>query len=208
MKTFALLSKNYLKFIVFIIAAGLAASVQAQLIYNTEFTSGGALATTYVSGSFSATFTGVSLSYYSGYNILNIGAGTLSLAFSQPVTSILFDVGGLDTSWGDKIIFSQVPAIGPAQTSAGYYNLNTLNLNGTTITPRGNSSGGRMTFSGLPNVTSFVWTDAGTAGNNDWILYDNFSFTTSPVPEPSTLAILAVGSVLVLRCRRLRRLYR
>jgi hypothetical protein len=35
-----------------------------------------------------------------------------------------------------------------------------------------------------------------------------FAVYGNPVPEPSTLTILAVGGVLVLRCRRLRRLYR
>ena len=208
MKTVALLSKNYLEFVVVIIAAGLAVSAQAQLTYDTEFTSDGGLATTYVSGDFSATFTGVALAYsdpsiVAGANIFNEGAGTLSLAFSQPVTSISFDVGGLDVSWGDEIIFTQAPSIGPAQSSVtAVYGAYPLNLNGASITPTGDGSGGRVTFSGLPNVTLFTWTDAGIADGNDWTFYDNFSFTTSAVPEPSTLALASLSGLSLIAFRR------
>jgi len=194
---------NLLKLISGFALLGVAATTTAQSTFNTEFTSGGALATTYINGGFSATFAGVSLSYYdSSYNILNVGAGTLSLTFSQPVTSISFDVGGLDPagSWNDKIIFPQAPTLGMAENTSGAYAYNAV-LNGTTLT--GNGGGGRVTFSGLADVTSFSWTDAGTAGGSDWTFYDNFSFTTAPVPEPSTLALAGLGGLsLLLFCRR------
>ena len=172
---------------------GAAATVTAQSTFNTEFTSGGALATIYTSGSFQASFTGVSLSYFSGDNILNIGAGTLSLTFSKPVTSISFDVGGLDpsSSWNDKIIFNQAPTLGtPENLLGGAYAYDAV-LNGTTLT--GSGGGARVTFDNLGGITSFPWTDAGTAGGSDWTFYDNFSFTIAPVPEPSTLALVALG---------------
>ena len=208
-----LASKNYSEFVMVIVAAGLAVSARAQgqLTYNTEFTSNGGLATTYVNGSFSAVFTGVSLQYSGPFpvadaNIVNTGPGTLSLAFSQPVTSISFDVGGLDVSWGDEIIFSQAPTIGLAQNSVySVYGAYPLNLDGTTITPTGDSSGGRVTFSDLPDVTYFAWTDAGTSGAYDWTFYDNFSFTPSAVPEPSTLGLAGLSCLSLIAYSRIKK---
>jgi hypothetical protein len=136
-----------------------------------------------------------------GANIFNTGPGILSLTFSQPVTSISFDVGGLDVSWGDEIIFPEAPIIGPAQNTVfSVYDAYPLNLNDTTITPSGDSSGGRMTFSDLPDVTYFAWTDAGNGGAYDWTFYDNFSFTTSDVPEPSTLALAGLSCFVFIAC--------
>jgi hypothetical protein len=200
-----------------VVAAMLAVSARAQgqATYDTEFTVDNGLSPTYASGDFSANFEGVSLQYsgpfpVDGANIFNTGPGTLSLTFSEPVTSISFDIGGLDASWGDEVIFSQVPAIGLAQSSiSSVYDQNSLILSGDTIVPSGDGSGGRVTFSDLPDVTYFAWTDAGTAGAYDFTFYDNFAFTTSDVPEPSTLVLAGLGCLsLIAYGRKLKKYVR
>ncbi len=186
-----------------------ATNVGAQTIYTTTFTSGTTFVPTYQAGNFSATFAGPALSYFSEYYaaddpcIRNIGPGLLSLTFNQPVLALSFDVGGLDASWGDQVTFSMAPTspLGATLNRNFYFTQNVPTLSGSSLIPTGSGCGARVSFDNLgggagTTAFSFVWSDNGTAGGNDWVLYDNFSFTV--VPEPSAFALVGFGGVVLL----------
>ena len=183
---------------VLFLAASLPSGTTQAQIYNTTFTSGTSFTPVFSQGSFTATFAGPNLSYYSETDpsVRNISAGTLSLLFNQPVVAISFDVGGLDTSWGDQITFPIVP-LTPLQLafnrSVPFQNLATLS--GATLLPLDSGYGARVTFGNLGSgggITTFLWNDTGTAGSNDWTFYDNFTFTV--VPEPAATVFIALGA--------------
>lgn len=161
-------------------------------VYTTEFRSGLSLMSTYESGDFSATLSSSEPSLdilgSSEYDLDNdpvvraIGSGTISLSFNQTVTSISFDIGGLDSS--DSTTFSTVPSLDNPQNTTQHFS-NAPTLNGTTV--QGTSaSGTRVTFSSL-DTTSLSWNNSGT-----WIFYDNFEFSTDAVPEPALVVMLGI----------------
>jgi len=193
-------------------AACLAATcAEGQELYTTTFTSGTNFVPTYQAGSFSATFAGPDLTFFAqpltadDPCIRNIGPGSLSLTFSQPVTTISFDVGGLDGFWGDGVRFDTTSTLGPTLNRAYYFTHIFAAFSSTTLicpTTNDGSAGARITFAnlgGAAGVTSFGWSDVGTAGTSDWVLYDNFSFTVVPEPAALSLAVLGAGILRILR---------
>lgn len=182
-----------------------------QLLYTTTFTSGTNFVPTYQAGSFSATFAGPDLTSYAlpltaDYTcIRNIGAGRLSLTFSQPVTTISFDVGGVDGMWNDGVSFDTAPTLGPTLNRDYFFRHIFASLLGTTLfcdAPTDANGGARVSFANLgggAGVTSFGWSDVGTAATSDWVLYDNFSFTV--VPEPAALSLAVLGAAILWMLR-------
>lgn len=174
-------------------------------VYTTDFRSGNTVQAVFTSGTFTATiaYTGSPLSVYGTTDptLLTQNNGTVTLTLSEPVSSITFDFGGIDS--GDSATFTSAPTVSAPINTESFYQAGLPQLVGTTVSMNvTNGEGARLAFTGLDNVTSFSWQNVGI-----WTFYDNFSFVTS-VPEPGICGLLSLGGVALAfrRCRRAHKL--
>jgi len=130
-------------------------------------------------------FDGTNGSAYLGNN--RVGGVTTTMSFTNIISSISFDLG---ENFDDTNIFSINLFLGSALVDS-------QNL---TVIDNDNGTGTWETFNSSQQFDYITITGQGSSG---WGL-DNIEFTTTAVPEPSTLAIFALG-LMGLASRRLKK---
>jgi hypothetical protein len=142
-------------------------------------------------------------------SLRNIGFANYQLSFSTPIHSLSFDIGGLDTAWGD-VIYSFLAdnnpiglATGPPTNISQGFNLHTAVWNGSQLLPGSEQDNGARVFFGSTVISTLKFSSSGTSSaSNHWILYDNFSFVAVPEPATCSIALTACGVVAALLRRR------
>jgi hypothetical protein len=141
-------------------------------------------------------------------SLRNVGFADYVLSFSTPIQFLSFDVGGVDTSWGDRLYDFQIDGVpasllieSPLNISQAF-NLHTAVWNGSQLSPGlEQDNGARISF-GSATISSLTFRSSGASDqSNHWILFDNFSFLRA-VPEPSTFLLLSLAAITCLAIRR------
>lgn len=142
-------------------------------------------------------------------SLRNIGFANYQLSFSTPIQSLSFDIGGLDTTWGDVIhsfLADNNPiglTTGPPTNISQGFNLHMAVWNGSQLLPGSEEDNGARVFFGSTAISTLKFSSSGTSsGSNHWIHYDNFSFVAVPEPATCSTAVSMCGLVLVLLRRR------
>ena len=133
-------------------------------------------------------------------SLRNIGFANYELSFSAPIRNLSFDVGGLDTSWGDVVHSfradgDDIPlSLGmPLNISQGF-NLHMAVWNGSQLGPGSGEDNGARVFFGPIHISTLTFSSLGTSsGSNHWILFDNFAFEVVPEPTGFLIAVIACG---------------
>ena len=138
----------------------------------------------YYSGEFDCGGTGVCKNYFS-FDLSNLSGAITSASFD--VYTYTISVPGPYTNWGTSLTPTEV-ASGNSFTNLGYYNaLSSGPLVGSTSLVPGQS----YTNIGIPfNSAGLAWLQANEG--NQVVLGGAFGSVT-PIPEPGTLTLLAIG---------------
>jgi hypothetical protein len=117
-----------------------------------------------------------------GANYLNLLGGTATFSFSTPITAFGAYFTGVQTAFGTVTLsFND----GTGQT--------------VTVPAEPDDSGGVsfVGFTDAGHTISSVTVTSGSGGASDYIGLDDVRFTLVPIPEPSTVALLAGAGVLL-----------
>ena len=115
----------------------------------------------------------------------------LKLTFNKAITALSFDVGSLDLISNEKLVFAVTPTLSAA-SGVDWTPVEMAAISGMTVTHDGNNNAsGRVSFTGLGDITSFTFTE--TFGSGHVVYYDNFTATVVPVPA----AVWLFGAGLV-----------
>jgi len=142
-------------------------------------------------------------------SIKNEGFANYQLSFSTPIRNLSFDIGGIDTAWGDVVHSFTVAGapvgltIGPSTNSSQGFTRNMATWNGSQLVAGSQEDNGARVFFGPAVLSSLAFKSSGAAsGSNHWILHDNFSFEA--VPEPPATFLMTIAGCQSLICRRRR----
>lgn len=122
--------------------------------------------------------------------------GTITLSFDKEISDLTLTVSDFDVISGTVQEWWDGFSIAPSSVSG------TLVMNGgTRVDPTINNSAGTLTWTSLPAGTTSISFTHNRLSNGLGIFLNEMTATTA-VPESSSAAALAIGSLLFLRRRR------